>query len=454
MICVHEAILEQIDRAIEASCDALTQDIKKLISIKSFKGPSFPGAPFGLGPRAMLDTVMEMGITEGFYTTDYETGIVSLALKEGQPDLGIWLHGDVVPEGQGWLWPPFDASEYKGCIIGRGATDNKGQLCAVFHLLKIFKALGVELNYNPALYVGSDEENGMHDLTGIPGNKDAQGFCNVCTPPRLSLVPDSSFPVGYGGKGAMTATFRSKTPLKGLQITAGQEHTPGKAMATVYGKTFIANSPPRHAANPDPNGNMITMLMDRLLELEEVAEENRQVLEFFKMVSLDIHGEQFGINVKTDNMKPLTVFAKNINTIDGYPDLTVNIRYPIEITFGDIVKHLTAVGEEYGMALVDAQSIVKPYLLDPQNPVVAKLTEIANEITGEEKTAYTLSGATYAHVLPNALVFGMDGCDKPEGFPTGHGGAHGKDELVSLERLKRAMKIYARALLALNDMEW
>lgn len=453
MSCVHEAILEQIDRAIEASCDALTQDIKKLIGIKSFKGPSFPGAPFGLGPRRMMDTVLEMGEAEGFYTTDYETGVVSLSLKEGQPDLGIWLHGDVVPEGQGWLWTPFDATEYKGCIIGRGANDNKGQLCAIFHLLKIFKDLGVELNYNPALYVGSDEESGMHDLTGIPENKDAQGFCNVCTPPRMSLVPDSSFPVGYGGKGAMTATFRSKTPLKGLQITAGQEQTPGKAVATVYGKTFIANSPPRHAANPDPNGNMITMLMERLLD-EEVAEENSQVLEFFKMVSLDIHGDQFGINVKTETMRPLTVFTKSINTVDGYPDLTVNIRYPIEITFGDIVKHLTTVGEEYGMALVDAQSIIKPYLLNPQNPVIAKLTEIANEITGEDKAPYTLSGATYAHVLPNALVFGMDGCDKPEGFPTGHGGAHGTDELVSLERLKRAMKIYARALLALNDMEW
>ncbi len=451
---MNKNVLIQIDQAIERSMADLKRDLVKLINIKSVKGLPFSGAPFGAGPQRMLDIMLQMGKDEDIYTTDYNTGVISLALKEGQPDLGIWLHGDVVPAGQGWLWPSFDATEYKSCIIGRGATDNKGQLCAIFHLLKIFKDLDVELNYNPALYVGSDEESGMHDLTGIPENKDAQGFVNVCKPPRMSLVPDSSFPVGYGGKGAMIATFRSKTPLKGLQITAGQEQSPGKAVATVYSKTFIANSPPRHAANPDPNGNMITMLMERLLELEETAAENRQALEFFKMVSLDIHGEQFGINVKTETMKPLTVFAKSINTVDGYPDLTVNIRYPIEITFGDIVKHLTAVGEEYGMALVDAQSIVKPYLLDPQNPVIAKLTGIANEITGEEKAPYTLSGATYAHVLPNALVFGMDGCKKPESFPKGHGGAHNADELVSLERLERAMKIYARALLALNDMEW
>ena len=67
---------------------------------------------------------------------------------------------------------------------------------------------------------------------------------------------------------------------------------------------------------------------------------------------------------------------------------------------------------------------------------------------------YTLGGGTYAHKLPNALAFGMDGNKKPEDFPQGHGGAHGVDECVSLERLQRAMRIYARALLALNDMEW
>lgn len=451
---MNQTLLEQIDRFIEASQYPLTQDIIKLIGIKSVKGMPIPGAPFGIGPKMMLDTVLEMGKAEGLYTTDYNTGIVSLALKEGQPDLGIWLHGDVVPEGQGWLWPPFDATEYKGCIIGRGATDNKGQLCAIFHLLKIFKELGVELNYNPALYVGSDEESGMHDMTGIPGNEDAKGFCNVCTPPRLSLVPDGSFPVGYGGKGSMTVTFRSKRPLKDLRITAGEKNAPGKAVAHFYGNTIITNSLPRHLSNPDPNGNMITMLMDRLLEREETAAENRPILEFFKLLSLDIHGEQCGINVKTETMPPLTLFAKAISTNNGHADLTVNIRYPVEITYGEITKRLAEMAEKYDVALIDAENTRGPYLLDKTWPVITRLAEIANEVTGEQKNPYTLGGGTYAHKLPNALVFGMDGCKKPEGFPAGHGAAHGADELVSLERLKRAMKIYARALLALNDMEW
>ena len=48
----------------------------------------------------------------------------------------------------------------------------------------------------------------------------------------------------------------------------------------------------------------------------------------------------------------------------------------------------------------------------------------------------------------------MNGCKVPEGYPEGHGGAHGLDECVSIERLKRAMRIYARALLALDGVKW
>jgi len=48
----------------------------------------------------------------------------------------------------------------------------------------------------------------------------------------------------------------------------------------------------------------------------------------------------------------------------------------------------------------------------------------------------------------------MNGNLAPAEFPKGRGGAHGRDEAVSLDRLQRAMKIYARVLLELNEMKW
>jgi len=447
-------LIDQVDRSIEETRQCLKEDIIRLVGVKSVKGEPVPGAPFGSGPRAMLDTVLEMGEKEGFYTTDYQVGVVSLALKKGQPDLGIWLHGDVVPEGSGWNWPPFEATEYKGCIIGRGATDNKGQLCAIFHLLKIFKEQGIALNYNPALYVGSDEESGMHDLIGIPDNPDAKGFCNVCTPPRLSLVPDSGFPVGYGANGSMYFIFRSNQKLHRLQITAEQKGDHRIATASVGGKSVVVDTDSCGLHRSNSNDNVIAGLMDRLLDMKEVIYDDRRVLEFFKLISLDTHGYQLGINIKHEEMRPLTVSAQKIETEDGVPAITVNIRYPVGISFDEIRGKMEDAARQYGLFLSEARSATKPYLLSLEWPVLQRLSSIASDITGDDKRPYLLRGATYAHRLPNAIVYGMDGNQTPEDFPEGHGSAHGADESVSLDLLQRAMKIYARALLALNEMEW
>ena len=65
-----------------------------------------------------------------------------------------------------------------------------------------------------------------------------------------------------------------------------------------------------------------------------------------------------------------------------------------------------------------------------------------------------VNGATYAHLLPNAYIYGMEGNSVPDDFTDGRGGAHGVDECVSIERLKIAMRIYARALLRLNEIKW
>ncbi len=37
-------------------------------------------------------------------------------MKSGETDVGIQLHGDVVPVGDERSFPPFKATEYKECI--------------------------------------------------------------------------------------------------------------------------------------------------------------------------------------------------------------------------------------------------------------------------------------------------------------------------------------------------
>ena len=439
------ALLEQIDQEIALCRQALTKDTIKLVNIKSVRGEPQPGAPFGPGPRAVLDAVLEMGKEAGLCTNEYTDSVVSLGLKEGKPDLGIWIHGDVVPEGTGWNMDPYKAVEYKGYIIGRGVTDNKGQLSAMFHLLKIFKKLGIELNYVLAIYVGSNEETGANDL---------KDFLTKHQPPKMSLIPDCSFPVGYGGKGCIYLYLRPKKPLQGVTILAGQDADPGKAVAVIGQRTVEASSLPRHMSKPDPNGNMITRLMEKLLEDPEVAPEDRPVLECFRLLSKDVYGKAFGLDVQPEEMTPLVIGPERINMIDGYPELVLKIRNPIELPTEVVRERIATVAEKYGVEIARTDEIVKPYLLDKNWPVLHRLEEVAREITGDSKKPYIIGGYTYGHLLPYAVGYGTDANIWPEDFPEGHGGAHGIHECASLDRLQRAMRIYARALLALNEMEW
>lgn len=439
-------LIKKIDEEIDKARDLVAQDTIALVRINSEQGEPAPDAPFGLGPKKVLDTVLKMGEENGFYCKDYGVGVVSLSLKDRKPDLGIWLHGDVVPAGDDWIYPPYEGVMYKDThIIGRGATDNKGQLSAIFNILKIFKKLGVDLNYNPALYVGSNEETGMEDV---------KAFIAKYEPPKMSLVPDSGFPVGYGGKGSIQITFRSKKPLHGLILTAGLPKAPGKANAELNGNTYETESPPRHGANPDPNGNMVTKLMVQLLETGSVHAEDIKVLEFLKDISLDVYGEKFGISVIPEGMPRLTMATKKLTTDNGSPSLIMDIRFPVGITAEEIIQKLTVAADGYGMEIVKVGNVKPPYMMDKNAPMVQLLAKIANDVTGDTKEPYTIGGGTYAHRLPNAYIYGMDGNGRPADFPEGHGSAHGKDEMVSLDRLQRAMRIYARAMLALNETQW
>ena len=151
--------ISKIDLLIDNCTEQLISDTRALVKIKSTQGEPSCNAPFGEGPKAVTELFKTMCLQAGLDTVDYNVGIVSGSMKDSPIDVGIWFHGDIVPEGDGWDYPSYDISLYKGRMIGRGANDNKGQLVAIFNLFKIFKKLNINFNYNPAIFLGSNEEN-------------------------------------------------------------------------------------------------------------------------------------------------------------------------------------------------------------------------------------------------------------------------------------------------------
>jgi len=467
-----DSIIEIVDKEILESRANVVADTIKFISIDSTKGEPVAGGPFGIGPKKMLEAVMEYAQSDGFYPKDYKVGVASISMKEDTPDLGIWIHGDVVPVGNGWMYEPFHGFEMDGCIIGRGAGDNKGQFAAMYNLFKIFKKLDIKLNYNPAIYVGSDEENGLHDLLGDKQVPEAKGFLNTETPPRLSLIPDASYPICYGGKGKAVFFLKSRNPFKKFTFVAGEKETPWEAHAEFdrgekvpeslencrveKGEriTVSAESPARHGSAPDPNGNMITKLSKALLQANLVPAENVTVVKGFADLTSDIYGNVLGINNVHLVMGEPRVFVPRVHNTDGYPEIEIAVRYHVGQTYDEMKAAVEKYAENNGFELTYSEDCIPAYITDPEKPVVKDICDIVNSVMGTSSKPYIVAGVTYAHVLPNAYACGTAANIAPKSFPEGHGGVHGPDESVSIDRLILAMRIYARILLKLNEAEW
>ena len=69
-----------------------------------------PGAPFGPDCRKVLDYALERGRYYGFETADHDGYAGSISMGDAGNAIGVIAHLDVVPVGDGWVYPPFAAS--------------------------------------------------------------------------------------------------------------------------------------------------------------------------------------------------------------------------------------------------------------------------------------------------------------------------------------------------------
>ena len=57
---------ESLDLFFDRRRAAMVEDIRALVRVDSVKGEPYPGAPFGSGPAAALDTALALARREGF----------------------------------------------------------------------------------------------------------------------------------------------------------------------------------------------------------------------------------------------------------------------------------------------------------------------------------------------------------------------------------------------------
>ena len=203
---------EKIEAYIDSHRQEMLDDICKLCRINSEKMPYEEGKPYGAGAFDALNAALSMAEEYGFSIRNYDNYVGTVDLNDKEHQLDILAHLDVVPAGEGWtVTEPFNPVEKDGKLFGRGTADDKGPAVAALYALRAIKELGIPVNKNVRLILGTDEECGSSDIAH---------YYAVEKEAPMTFSPDAEFPVTNTEKGSLaghfTAEFKASDPFLNL----------------------------------------------------------------------------------------------------------------------------------------------------------------------------------------------------------------------------------------------
>ena len=450
----------KLNAIIESMHDEMIDTLQKWIRVPSVKGEAAPGAPFGKEVRSMLDMALADCEQMGFKTQNFDGYIAHADLGEGSDEdaLAILAHLDVVPEGDGWKYPPYGAVIENGRMYGRGTSDDKGPAVAALYAMKAVKDVGIPLRRKVRLILGCDEESGWEDIAH---------YNKVATMPRMGFSPDASYPIINIEKGICRLELHGVLSNEGLQVIAfnnGERPNviPGRASALVAGDaatvaqaeaaakkldipaevqltdkgvSITVTGISGHAAYPETarnaNGEMLLLLRELGVQgdLRLLADK----------IGLDYKGEGLEISVSDGISGYLTCNLGIIRAGEGGVYATLDIRYPVMTNPDMIIKNVSA--SLPGMR-VEAMEVKEPHHVPAGSELVQNLLDAYHEVTGYERKCLYTGVGTYARSLQEGVAFGAS-------FPQDEDLAHQANEYADIEGLYKNIKIFALAIVKL-----
>lgn len=455
------------DRIIDELTAEIIESTCELIKIKSVKANFLDDKPFGEGINDALLFALNLSKNFGFKTTNLDGYIGYAEYGEGDKLIGVLVHLDVVPEGNGWSFPPYEGKVSNQNIYGRGAIDDKGPAIAALYALKAIKDSGVKLNSRVRIIFGLDEESGSSCI---------QHYLVHDEIPSFSFVPDANYPVINGEKGILTFNLEKNfindsDNIVVTSICGGNRHNmlPDFCEATlkvhedsyliikerfisffdktqfdmqldfsseyILIKSFGVSA---HASLPEKGTNAISRLMLFLNELDIIGDLGDFITFYCNHIGLEHSGASFGCNLSDDISGSLTLNVGIINVTTNKAEITIDIRYPVTHT-SDIV--ITKVKEKIAPFKISITNVndVRPLYLPIESELVSSLMDVYSEFTGQHIEPISIGGGTYARSMPNSVAFGPL-------FPNDPELVHQKDEYITVDNLIKNTKIYARAI--------
>ena len=428
--------------------DAIIRETGELIKFKTFAND----VPNRMNPEFIRQKKYLQSLAEklGLHFNDVDGYVQEIWIGNGPESFGLMSHSDVQPVApEEWSHDPWSGEIIDGKIWGRGSVDDKGPIVAIMYGMKAILDSGFPLKKKIILLVGTDEES---------ANEDVASYLKVKAAPDQTIVVDSNFPVicaekgWYGiwlhipkdagaskGKGfrvvslqsgfsasivpekavakILPSKIRSEQAMKEITTKAAQfekRRAGAKIEVTILSDTLIVTTHGRtvHSSVPGQGHNA---LMDMLVFLDtdlKVLPNAFGLMAKFaaKYIGFELDGKSLGVAHTDDFMGSTTVAGDMFTKTDSSVMFMFNFRIPKGIDQATIEHELKtrfeSFGKQYGFKFSDTRYMGKPHYFDPNNPLVQKLLTIYNSVTKEHRHAQSIGGGTYAHRLPNAVVFG------------------------------------------------
>ncbi len=456
---------------LDENLEDMVSDVQAFARIRSVSRADLKrdGAPFGPECRTMLDFALNRAQEMGFATEDHDGYCGSAVLGDKANCIGIAGHLDVVPEGDKWIYPPYAATRVGDFLIGRGVSDNKSAAVMGLYVMKLLRDLNVPMKHGVRTIMGCSEETGMQDLRYYADHYDT---------PKLTLIPDSGFPVNYAQKGSLSGKMTMDLGAQIASFTGGEvpNMVPPHARAQLIGITasqaapyfgddftvtdeggaalIVARGIASHAAHPEAGKSAIHMLAGALAQSGILTGQSQKAMDAVRDMTSDHYGANAGIAAEdADTGKTTMVCGVAKMPKNGIMSLSLDCRLSLAANGEENIVAFRAYAEKLGFQTEDLKT-TPPVYIAKDDPRVELLTALYAEMTGTRLEPYTMGGGTYSRVLPDSITFGPgfpDLKEKPE-LPENHGGAHAPDEFMHIPSYRRAFEIYACAVKRLDEV--
>ena len=448
-------VYEEINRRLLEMKDEILAAIQESIAIPSVKGAPAPGAPYGEGPKQALVHALELGEKLGFRTGSMADRVGWVEYGDGEEMAAVLGHLDVVPEGNGWTYPPFGGEIHDGKMYGRGVLDDKGPVIGAIYGLKALRDAGLKPERRIRVIFGTDEENGSSCVKYYVENGGEL--------PVIGFTPDADYPLIFCEKGQLGWTVRTGktegkispalirleggtarnvvTPACVLEVEGTLKVMPdeGISVKVENGKTTVtATGKGAHGSTPALGVNAAQKLL-AAVDVSGLGEGMERISRFvMEKIGTETNGASLGICCRDEETGETTV---NLGIVRGTPEevsLTLDIRYPKSAHREQMIAQVKAAAAEYGLE-AELESEGRLLYVPKGSELVQKLMKVYREQTGTEAEPAAIGGGTYAKAFENMVAFGPV-------FPGDEAMIHQPDECEDVEKMLRSYQIAAAAM--------